>query len=162
MKERLKILANLDLAIACFFFVVLVTVTFVGVIMRYFLSDPLHWTEEVQLGCFLWISFLGAGAAFRYGSHVAVEIVYDLLPKRMQYALSVFNYVVMVLLFAFMTVLSADLVKILFNLNKATYILQIPTGLINFVVPVSCFIMIVSASVQFYRDVISKRSQAKE
>ena len=52
MKDKFKILSNLDLIIACIFFVILVAVTFFGVIMRYFLSDPLHWTEEVQLGCF--------------------------------------------------------------------------------------------------------------
>lgn len=161
MKDKFKILSNLDLIIACIFFVILVAVTFFGVIMRYFLSDPLHWTEEVQLGCFLWISFLGAGAAFRYGSHVSIEIVYDMLPKKYQLILSVVNYVFMTLLFVYLSVLSFELVQIMFNLNKATYILQIPTGFINMVVPISCVIMIVSSSVQAYREIAAKRIEIK-
>ena len=60
-----KILSNLDLALAGVAFVILIVVTFGGVIMRYILSSPLAWAEEVQLWMFLWITFLGAGAAFR-------------------------------------------------------------------------------------------------
>ncbi len=162
MKDKLKILSNLDLIIACIIFAILVTVTFLGVIMRYFFSNPLHWTEEVQLGCFLWISFLGAGAAFRYGAHVSIEMIFDLLPKKIQIILVIVNYIILVLLFSYAAVLSFELVKIMFDLNKATYILQIPTGIINMVVPVSCLIMIVGSSIQAVTELKTKLAETKE
>ena len=85
-----------------------------------------------------------------------------MLPKKYQLILSVVNYVLMTLLFVYLSVLSFELVQIMFNLNKATYILQIPTGFINMVVPISCVIMIVSSSVQAYREIAAKRIEIKE
>ena len=92
---------------------------------------------------------------------MSIEIVYDMLPKKYQLILSVVNYVLMTLLFVYLSVLSFELVQIMFNLNKATYILQIPTGFINMVVPISCVIMIVSSSVQAYREIAAKRIEIK-
>ena len=61
-----KILSNLDLALAGVAFVILIVVTFGGVIMRYILSSPLAWAEEVQLWMFLplWLS-CGCGNRLR-------------------------------------------------------------------------------------------------
>ena len=82
--SKSSIVKNLDLAIACVALCVLIVVTFGGVVMRYLVGSPLIWAEEVQLMCFMWMTFFGAGAAFRYGSHVAVEIVVEQLPKKIQ------------------------------------------------------------------------------
>ena len=75
--DKRKLLGNLDLVIAVVSLVILIVVTFGGVIMRYFINAPLVWAEEVQLWTFLWMTFFGGGAAFRYGIHVAVEMVVD-------------------------------------------------------------------------------------
>ena len=74
MKALEKIL-NLDYIIAGIALSVLIIVTFGGVIMRYFLGNPIIWGEEVQLFCFVWTVFFGAGAAFRTGSHVAIDVI---------------------------------------------------------------------------------------
>lgn len=161
--RKFSILGNLDLIVAGAIFCVLVIVTFMGVVMRYLLSDPLHWTEEVQLGCFLWLTFAGAGAAFRYGSHVAVEIVYELFSPRVRRLIDLFNYLVMMLLFGYCAFLSAELVQIMYNLNKATYILQIPTWIINLVVPLSCVSMMVSVTIAEWQRLKQQGpSQSKE
>ena len=65
-----KILLNLDLYLGCCILIVLVIVAVATVISRYIISSPFMWSEEVQVLCFTWISFLGAGVAFRHGAHV--------------------------------------------------------------------------------------------
>ena len=76
--KGLSLLKNLDLAIAGVLLVVLIFLTFFGVARRYLFGKPLIWMEEFQGLLFLWITFLGAGAAFRYGSHVKIDMVLTL------------------------------------------------------------------------------------
>lgn len=139
-----KILSNLDLALAGVAFVILIVVTFGGVIMRYILSSPLAWAEEVQLWMFLWITFLGAGAAFRYGSHVAVEIVYEILPVKVKHVMDYINYIIVMLILLYLMFLGFDLLALMAKIGKTTAILRIPTMFINAVIPICCLIMMVS------------------
>ena len=46
--KLLKGLCNLDLMAACVTLVLLISVTFFGVILRYCFGDPFVWQEEVQ------------------------------------------------------------------------------------------------------------------
>ena len=54
-----NLLRNADVLAACGALVLLVGVTFFGVIMRYCLGDPFVWQEEVQLALIIWVVFLG-------------------------------------------------------------------------------------------------------
>lgn len=141
-----KILANLDLIIAAIAFVVLVVVTFGGVIMRYILGNPLIWSEEVQLWCFLWMTFFGAGAAFRYGSHVAVEIIYERLSESLKKKVTIINYIITMAILAYVCVLGGDLLALMLKIGKTTSILRVPYWFINAVIPLGAVIMMVSVT----------------
>lgn len=147
-----KLLKNLDLAIASVIFAILVLVTFLSVIMRYFLSSPITWTEEVQLACFLWITFLGAGAAFRSGSHVAVEIVFERLPVKARRALLAVNWILGFFFLGYMTYLSFHLISMLLTTNRSTYILHIPFWFIQAVVPAGGILSLACMTYACLRD----------
>ena len=87
-------LANLDLMIAGTVLAILIVLTFAGVIWRYFLGKPFTWLEEVQTACMVWIVFSAAGAAFRMGNHVAIEMIVDLMPKALQKVMTILISVV--------------------------------------------------------------------
>lgn len=72
------ILGNLDIVVAGAALIVLIVLTFAGVVMRYIVGQPFTWLEEVQLFCMVWIVFAAGGAAFRTKSHVAIEMVADM------------------------------------------------------------------------------------
>ena len=80
----ISILANLDIAVASVILTVLIVLTFLGVVWRYIFNNPFTWLEEVQTSCMVWIVFAAAGAAFRSGNHVAIEMIVDLMPAKMQ------------------------------------------------------------------------------
>lgn len=80
-KNKLSFLANLDVIIASVILALLIVLTFAGVIWRYIFHAPFTWLEEVQTSCMVWITFAAAGAAFRTGNHVAIEMIVDLMPK---------------------------------------------------------------------------------
>jgi TRAP-type C4-dicarboxylate transport system permease small subunit len=61
----------------------LVVVVFVvcwGVVTRYVTEQPATWTGEVASIAFAWLVFVGAAAGFKYGMHVAIDMVVALLP----------------------------------------------------------------------------------
>ena len=53
-----------------------------GVVFRYFLGDPLVWSDELARYLFIWCSLLGWVIAARKRSHLSVSIIADgLRPK---------------------------------------------------------------------------------
>lgn len=158
--DNKKILANLDMVCAGIALVVLIVVTFGGVIFRYLLDSPIIWAEEVQLWCFLWVTFLGSGAAFRYGSHVAIEIVYELLPKAAKKILDVIIYVIVMGILIYLLILGGDLLDLMVKIGKTTSILQIPMWFINGIIPVGCILMMVSYTYSFYQGFFVKKDEA--
>ena len=97
--KGLSLLKNLDLAIAGVLLVALIFLTFFGVARRYLFGKPLIWMEEFQGLLFLWITFLGAGAAFRYGSHVKIDMVLDALHGTARKVVEIIDESIIVVLF---------------------------------------------------------------
>ena len=142
--KKSNIIVNMDLFLAAVALAILVTVTFGGVIMRYFVGKPIIWAEEVQLWCFLWMTFLGAGAAFRHGSHVAVEMVVSLFPQKLQKFIEKMDYAICMVVLGYLGFLGCDIIKLMMKIGKSTSILHVPFYFINGIIPVCCVLMMVS------------------
>ncbi|PWB57494.1 MAG: hypothetical protein C3F17_20325 [Bradyrhizobiaceae bacterium] len=65
---------------------VMCVVVLLGVFTRYVLNDALPWTEEAARFALLWMAWLGGGLAVRKGSHIAAELVINLLSPRLRAA----------------------------------------------------------------------------
>jgi TRAP-type C4-dicarboxylate transport system permease small subunit len=59
-------------------------VVFAGVLFRYFLNLPLTWTEELASLLFAWLTFVGAFVGFRTRSHIAIDSLMLLCPRRVR------------------------------------------------------------------------------
>ena len=46
-----------------------------GVVLRYVFNDPLTWSEEVIVGLFTWMVFIGAAAAVRSHMHIRIDVM---------------------------------------------------------------------------------------
>ncbi|WP_082733868.1 TRAP transporter small permease [Polycladidibacter hongkongensis] len=68
----------------CALFTVLVLATTYAVFMRYFIGDPVHWSEEVMGLLTVWIVMLGAIAAERDGENLSIPIFTDMMPTVMR------------------------------------------------------------------------------
>ncbi len=150
---------NLDTIVASIVLTILVVLTFAGVLFRYFLGSPFTWLEEVQLACMVWIVYGGAGAAFRAGNQVAIEMFVDMLPEKYQKVVSVFISIVVVAVVAFLFYQSFGYLEIFMRSGRATPMLKIPYVAIYGIAPVSFVLMIVS---YFYALRHGVKSEAKE
>jgi TRAP-type C4-dicarboxylate transport system permease small subunit len=53
-----------------------------AVFFRYFLNDPLTWTEEFIVTTFTWMLFVGFSSGFAYRMHLRIDALLLVLPAR--------------------------------------------------------------------------------
>lgn len=51
--------------------------------------------EEISLVGFVWITFMGVGAVYKYNSHICIDFFVNALPKRLQDIVDIFVYVLL-------------------------------------------------------------------
>ena len=51
-----------------------------NVALRHLTGDSLIWAEEVARHLMVWMTFLGAGLVLRFGGHIAIENLHNVLP----------------------------------------------------------------------------------
>lgn len=161
MKDKnkiLKVIGNLDIAIAAIALVILIVLTSSGVFMRYILGQPYTWLEEVQLFCMVWIVFAAGGAAFRTGNHVAIEMVVELFPKKIQKVIEIFVDIVILFVIGYLFMQSIGFIKLFVASGRSTSMIKIPYTLIYGIAPVSYILMIIS----YFTSKYTKRKSEKE
>lgn len=155
----LFMLANLDIVIASAILAILILLTFLGVIWRYVLNAPFTWLEEVQTSCMVWIVFAGAGAAFRSGNHVAIEMIVDLLPERMQKVMEGVISAVVVIVIGYLFIQSLGFIQVFIKSGRSTSMLHIPYKYVYGIAILSYIDMVIS---YFYGMLTGVKSEAKE
>lgn len=137
-------LLRLDYIVTGVFFVALVTITFLGVLMRYFFNQPFVWLEELQLALFVGLVFLGGGAAFRAGSHVAIDVLVERFPYRVRRIIEYAVGIVVLIVLGYYLLQGSQLVADLAERSRSTNVLGIPAAMIYSAIPVGAALMIVN------------------
>lgn len=159
MKEKktrspLRLLGNLDLYFTVLLLACLIALTFAGVLKRYIFRSPITWMEEVQALLFMWITFIGGGAAFRNASHVSVEILVDSLPKKIGGLIERFDVLIQLVILGYLCYQEFSYYFQLTSTNKVTNLLRIPYSLAYLALPIGGILMIVSMLWASYRHYV--------
>lgn len=155
-----KIIGNLDILVASIALMVLIALTFLGVIMRYVVGHPFTWLEEVQLFCMIWIVFAAGGAAFRTKNHVAIEMVVEMFPEKAQKIIGYIIDAVVVLVIAYLFYSSIGFIQVFVKNGRSSSMLKIPMTVQYGIAPVSYILMIVSYFYSKYFDHSEKGEEA--
>ena len=151
MDKIINRILSIDYLIAGLCLTILVLVTFVGVIFRYFLNAPLIWEEEIQLMMITWTIYFGAAAAFRKGGHIAIDMVVDLFPAKVQKVFDILIFLVTTGVLLFLMVNGGALVCQFIRTGRMTNILHIPSQFVYLAIPMGCALMLLSNTVYFAR-----------
>ena len=66
------------------------------------LTHPLGWGMDASTFLFAWAAFFSADAALRKDRHIRVEAVVKHFPPKMQHAIALFNYAVIIIFLLFL------------------------------------------------------------
>ena len=121
MKEKNNIFKQIDTMISVVALIVLICITFIGVVFRYVLGTPFSWLEEVQLALIIWIVFCGGRYAFETNSHVAIDMIYDMFPNKGKKVLLMIIAVVVTVVLAFVCFYSIDYINNVSIFNQYQY-----------------------------------------
>lgn len=121
---------------------VMVSVSFVNVITRYFIKMSLSWSEEITVNLFVWIVLLGSSVAFKKGSHLGMEFIYERLPERCKKVLFVLSGMLSIAFFVVLGWLGYVEVMDEIELSVITESLAIPVWYYTIAVPVFSLLII--------------------
>ncbi len=156
-KKKKPLFCELDLYFAVLCLCTLIVITFAGVAFRYVLSRPITWLEEVQLILLLWIGFVSGGAAFRKGSHVAIEMVVELFPARLQRVVEWIDRVVVMAILCFLTKECWGYFLLFVRNGRKTPVLRIPYSFVYALMPLTCLLMVSGFLWREYQEEKSRR-----
>jgi len=77
-----KILDFIEIHLAVWVFVLLLTSISIEVFSRYVLNEPTPKFFEISIYSFVWTIYLGAALAKRYNQHIRFDIIYQKLPVK--------------------------------------------------------------------------------
>lgn len=116
-------------------------IIFSNVVLRYTTGDSIIWAEEVARHMMIWVAFLGAGLALRFGGHVAIDNLQRAVSTRTARILRSVVVLGLSAFFIFMTVASSDYVwRTRFQTTAAT---DIPISFVYAAMPVGFVLMLV-------------------
>jgi C4-dicarboxylate transporter, DctQ subunit len=137
--------------------VLLVVVQVAG---RYLFSASISFTEELVRYAFVWITFLGAGAAAFRGRHLAVSGVTRFLPWWAQRSVNRTKWVLALALGGILIWFGSRVVVLQVRTEQTTAVLGIPMWLVGLAVPLCAAVFCVRVAMSPFRAMDSESPQA--
>lgn len=111
------------------------------ILTRYFLQNPLGWSEEVTRYLFIYSTFLAASVGVRHGIHIGVDIlterISDVSKNILRFIVSVILFLFVLLLIYYGSVLSID------NWAQKSPSLSLPMGMFYAAIPIGSLLSLI-------------------
>lgn len=128
---------SLRIALAALMTAMVISVVW-QVLSRYLFVVPAAWTEELARFLLIWIGMLGAGYAYRHGSHLGVDLLADKLSGTGRLQLHRAVHLVCLLFAASVLVVGGgSLVSMTWELKQYSAAMGLPIAVVYSVIPLS-------------------------
>ena len=124
----------------------LLIIVFVQFFTRYALNSSLSWTEEIARYLLILLGFVGSVTCVRKRSHIYLEFFYRFLPPQVVKWLVIFVSFINVVFFTYAGIVCIELSKRTHHQSMTS--IDLPKGIIYWVVTVSCFAMALVAALE--------------
>ena len=117
------------------------------------LGSPIIWAIDIAMLLFIWCAFLGADAALRAKQHIIIDIVVRMFPQRVQRALLIVHWTVIIAFLLTLVVLGAELTML--NVERPMGDTEISYAYVTAAVPIGSLMMALTAMrqlVEFVRN----------
>ena len=120
--------------------VVLTLSVFLQVLIRFVFKYPLPWTEEIARIAFVYCIFVGATIAVRENSHLQVDFLLVILPKKVARVLVLLGMLLVGMFLVFVT--WQGVVLVLATGVQMSPVMQVPFKYLYLILPVSGALML--------------------
>ncbi|MFW6119858.1 MAG: TRAP transporter small permease [Petrotogales bacterium] len=162
-KTGLFIIDFIEYRVASVFLLLLFFALFVQVIMRYVFNNPSPELFEISRYSFIWIIFLGAPLARRFGAHMKFNVIYDMVSRKLQIVFDLFFnacFTIMLFITFFPTWDDIGFYKMI-----KSNVLHIPWSYLLLCFPLFIILMIIHNLIWIYKDtreLVTGKKSAKE
>ena len=126
-------------------------IVFLQFFTRYVMNDSLSWTEEIARYGLIWVTFIGGGMVARRNTHIAVELLSNLMkPSPLRQALLAFVDVVKLGFLALLAYFSLTIIERM-QLQRMT-VFDLPMSYVYAGVVLGCFLMAARQAQLFWRN----------
>jgi TRAP-type C4-dicarboxylate transport system permease small subunit len=145
-----KIFNNIEEVLSAIVMFVMLMLTFVNVIARYFLSSSISFTEEITTSLFVLLCTLGAAIAVKHNAHLGLSLITDKLSKHWQRRFYLLASVLGVI-FSFVLLYKGIFMAIHeYELKQISITLQWPEWIYGSFVPIGAFFLTVRFIQSFF------------
>ena len=120
---------------------VMAILAFINVITRYFIKYSFAPTEELEVSGLVYLTMLGASAAFKRDLHLKLLFLQTKLSKRASRFLNLFSLIVSFFLFSVIAFSSYFHIKDEIDLQITTEALNIPEWIYVIAIPIGCILI---------------------
>ena len=126
-------------------------IVFLQFFTRYVLNDSLAWTEEIARYGLMWVVFVGGAMVTRRNSHIAVELISNVMkPGPLRASLLAFVYVVKLAFIGLLAYLSVTILDRM-TIQRMT-VFDLPMSYVYAGVALGCFLMLVRQVQTLWRN----------
>ncbi|MFB5660963.1 TRAP transporter small permease [Alteribacillus sp. HJP-4] len=93
----MKIIDSLDEVISLLALAGIIVMVSANVVFRFILNSPIAWTEEVSLGLFVWLTFVGMSVVMKTNEHVSIDYFVRKFPSMLYKYNQLFALVIVML-----------------------------------------------------------------
>lgn len=116
--------------------------------------------EEISIVGFVWITFMGVSAVYKYNSHICIDFLVNALPKRVQDIIDLFIYVLLILFNVYLVSIAWELA--LSATEKTTPLLGISYFFIDLSVVIGFSCMTIRTIIDLVRKIKGFGHRTKE
>lgn len=127
--------------------IIMTVVSAVNVVMRYFFTRPIFWSDEVCCYCLALSAFLCLPCSIRYRTAIRVDTLTSILPKQVQKVLSLICNIIMIGFLGFCVKGGIGIAIAAANLSQKSPALRLPVEIMYYATTF-CFILAIVRTVQ--------------
>lgn len=122
------------------------------VILRYVFNDPLTWSEEVARIVFIYLSFIGIGAAYGRRRHMFIDALVILLPAKVKRTVEFSVVVIATLFLVTVILLTVRSMAELYRVEITTPALDFPMAFVYLIIPLGLSALIAQMWIDLYKE----------
>lgn len=127
-----------------------VAMIFYGVIMRYVFNDARSWVDEISQYTIIWGTLIGTSVALRNDHHIKVDMLFNVLPKKIQSYVTLFAHTVGIVFSIFLGFYGFELVSFTHNTGQVSTDVGVPLYIVYSILPLTGALLTFRFMIKFY------------